>query len=100
MKSVRNCRNAATMAKPKSGIANNLRRESMKLGKLDVSYLAGGQGDPLIVIHGGGDSGRAWLQNAVELSKQYSVYVPDLPGFGLSQSMSDNFDLPKYVAFV
>jgi len=100
MKSVRNCRNAATMAKPKSGIANNLRRESTKLGKLDVSYLTGGQGDPLIVIHGGGDSGRAWLQNAMELSKQYSVYVPDLPGFGLSQSMNDNFDLSEYVTFV
>ena len=88
------------MAKPKSGTANNLHRQIIKLGKLNISYLTGGQEDPLIVIHGGGDSGRAWLQNAMELSKHYSIYVPDLPGFGHSQSISDNFNVSEYVTFV
>jgi len=81
-------------------MASNLRSESIKVGELDIRYLTGGQGDPLVVLHGGGDSGKAWLQNAIELSKYYSIYVPDLPGFGLSQSMSDNFDLSEYVIFV
>jgi pimeloyl-ACP methyl ester carboxylesterase len=79
---------------------NGLRRERGKFGQFDISYLTGGQGAPLLVIHGGGDSGRAWLQNAVELSKYYRVYVPDLPGFGRSRSMDDNFELPEFVAFV
>ncbi len=34
--------------------ADKLRNERKKLGDLDISYLTGGQGDPLIVIHGGG----------------------------------------------
>ena len=81
-------------------MVSNLRSKRIKLGKLDISYLTGGQGEPLIVIHGGGDSGRAWLQNAIELSKYYSIYVPDLPGFGDSQPMCGNFHLPELVAFV
>jgi len=77
-----------------------LRPESIKVGQLDVHYLTGGEGEPLIVIHGGGDSGRAWLQNAAELSKYYQVYIPDLPGFGRSKAISEDFDLSSYVTFV
>jgi pimeloyl-ACP methyl ester carboxylesterase len=53
-----------------------------------------------VIIHGGGDGARAWLKNAEELSKYYSVYIPDLPGFGHSQSANDRFHLPEYVAFI
>ncbi|MGB2815026.1 MAG: alpha/beta fold hydrolase, partial [Dehalococcoidales bacterium] len=60
----------------------SLRPENVKVGHLDIHYLTGGEGEPLIVIHGGGDSGHAWLQNVIELSKYYQVYLPDLPGFG------------------
>ena len=56
----------------------NLRPENIKVGHLDIHYLTGGEGEPLIVIHGGGDSSRAWLKNAAELSKYYQVYLPDL----------------------
>lgn len=74
--------------------------KSVKVGSLDISYFTGGQGDPLVIIHGGGDGARAWLRNAEELSKYYSVYVPDLPGFGLNQSANDKFHLPEFVAFI
>lgn len=77
-----------------------LRPGSIKVGHLDVHYLTGGKGEPLIVIHGGGGSGRAWQQNAVELSKYYQVYIPDLPGFGHSKAISEDFDLSSYVTFV
>ena len=77
-----------------------LRLESIKVGHLDIHYLTGGEGEPLIVIHGGGDSGRAWRQNATELSKYYQVYIPDLPGFGRSKAINEDFDLSSYVTFV
>ncbi len=54
----------------------------------------------MVIVHGGGDGARAWLRNAEELSRYYSVYIPDLPGFGRSQSASDKFHLPEYVAFI
>lgn len=77
-----------------------LRPESIKVGHLDIHYLTGGEGEPLIVIHGGGDSGRAWLENAAELSKYYQIYLPDLPGFGRSKAVDEDFDLSSYVTFV
>jgi pimeloyl-ACP methyl ester carboxylesterase len=70
------------------------------VGQLDIHYLTGGEGEPLVVIHGGGDSGRAWLENAAELSKNYQVYLPDLPGFGHSKAIDEDFDLSSYVTFV
>ncbi len=78
----------------------NLRPESVKVGQIDVHYLTGGEGEPLIVIHGGGDSGRAWLRNAAELSRYYQVYLPDLPGFGRSKAAAEDFELSSYVTFV
>ena len=72
----------------------------MKVGKLDIIYLTGGQGEPLVVIHGGCNSSRAWLQNAIELSEHYTVYIPDLPGFGRSQPMDGNYYIPELVEFV
>ncbi len=77
-----------------------LRPECIKVGQLDIHYLTGGEGEPLIVIHGGGGSGRAWLKNAAELSKYYQVYLPDLPGFGRSKAIAEDFELSSYVAFV
>jgi pimeloyl-ACP methyl ester carboxylesterase len=81
-------------------ITNNIHSKRIKLGNLNIRYFTGGQGEPLIVIHGGGDGARAWLENAAALSKNYSVYIPDLPGFGHSQSANDRFHLPEYVAFI
>lgn len=81
-------------------VPNNICSKKIKVGKLNIHYLAGGQGDPLVIIHGGGDGARAWLQNAKELSGRYSVYIPDLPGFGHSQAMSDKFHLPDFVRFI
>jgi len=80
--------------------ANNLRSEKIKVGKIDIRYFCVGQGDPLIIVHGGGGSGSAWLQNAIELSNYYTVYIPDLPGFGRSKSISEDFDLLEYVSFL
>ncbi|MBL7061489.1 MAG: alpha/beta fold hydrolase [Dehalococcoidia bacterium] len=81
-------------------ITNNIQSKNIKVGSLNIRYFAGGQGEPLVIIHGGGDGARAWLQNAEELSRHYSVYIPDLPGFGQSQSANDRFHLPEFVAFI
>jgi pimeloyl-ACP methyl ester carboxylesterase len=81
-------------------ITNNIHSKRIKVGSLNIRYFTGGQGDPLVIIHGGGDGARAWLKNAEILSKYYSVYIPDLPGFGHSQSANDRFNLPELVDFI
>jgi pimeloyl-ACP methyl ester carboxylesterase len=77
-----------------------IRSEWTKVGKLDIRYITGGQGEPLVVIHGGGDGANSWLANVAELSKRYTIYLPDLPGFGHSQSISDSVQLSEFVDFV
>jgi pimeloyl-ACP methyl ester carboxylesterase len=81
-------------------ITKNIHSKKIEVGNLNIRYFSGGQGDPLVIVHGGGDGARAWLKNAEALSRYYSVYLPDLPGFGRSQSANGRFHLPEYVAFL
>jgi len=60
-------------------VVNNMHSKRIKVGELDIHYLTGGYGDPLIVIHGGANGAGAWKENLAELSKYYTVYIPDLP---------------------
>ncbi len=48
---------------------------------------------PIILVHGLGVSGTYWLPTAALLSEQFSVFVPDLPGFGDSDKPSLVHDL-------
>lgn len=66
----------------------------------DVRYYTAGEGDPLIVIHGGGGDARTWLRNIEELSSSYTVYAPDLPGFGDSQPLDGNYYIPELTDFL
>ena len=81
-------------------MAGNIQSKKIKVGDLDIHYLTGGQGDPLIVIHGGGNGARAWLKNVEALSENYTVYVPDLPGFGRSQPIDGDFYILELAEFV
>ena len=78
----------------------NIQSKKIRVGELDIHYLTGGKGDPLVVIHGGGDGARSWLKNMVELAENYTIYVPDLPGFGHSQPMDGDYYIPEFVQFV
>jgi len=77
-----------------------LESKTIKVGENDIHYLTGGNGKPLVVVHGGGGGSTAWLRTAAELSDYYRVYVPDLPGFGKSKSEKEKFDLSDFVAFI
>ena len=74
--------------------------KQIKVGELDIHYFTGGEGEPLVVIHGGGAGAHSWLQNVAELSEHYRIYVPDLPGFGCSQPMDGDYGIPEFVDFV
>ena len=52
-------------------MGRNIESKKVKVGDLDIHYLTGGQGDPLIVIHGGGGSSSSWRKNLKELTRNY-----------------------------
>jgi len=79
---------------------NRIHCNNLRVGGLNVHYLYGGEGDPLVVIHGGGCGINAWRSNLEVLSEHYTVYAPDLPGFGNSQSINDRFQTSEYVDFL
>lgn len=45
-----------------------------------------GSGPPLVLLHGGHGSWMHWVRNVDELAKSHSVWIPDMPGYGDSDS--------------
>lgn len=48
----------------------------------EMPYLEGGQGEPLLLIHGFGADKNNFTRVARLLTPHYRVLIPDLPGFG------------------
>ena len=47
-----------------------------------VTWRGFGSGAPLVLLHGGHGSWLHWARNIEALAGRYTVWVPDLPGFG------------------
>jgi pimeloyl-ACP methyl ester carboxylesterase len=73
---------------------------TIDLNGLDTHYLTLGKGDPLIILHGGSSGAQAWKKNMEVLSQRYTIYVPDLPGFGSSESLDGPYYIDEMVDFV
>ena len=52
-----------------------------------MRYFVGGDGSPLILVHGLGGAGSNWAELAPLLTRRYSLLVPDLPGHGGSSAL-------------
>ena len=79
---------------------NKIQSKTIKVDGLDVHYYIAGQGEPVVVIHGGGGDARTWRRNINELSGKYTVYAPDLPGYGGSQPLGGKYYVPELSDFV
>ncbi|MFO1188789.1 MAG: alpha/beta fold hydrolase [Alphaproteobacteria bacterium] len=56
-----------------------------------------GQGEPLILFHGGRGSWNHWVRNIGPLSARYSVFALDLPGFGESVVVERTLPVDAYI---
>ncbi len=56
-----------------------------------------GAGDPVVLFHGGSGSWLHWLRTLPALTRRYTVWVPDMPGFGDSDLPPEPFTLEHYV---
>jgi len=79
---------------------SKIQSKTINIDGLDVHYYTAGQGEPLVVIHGGGGDARTWWDNITELSKNYTVYAPDLPGYGGSQPLDGTYFIPELSEFL
>lgn len=61
----------------------------IQFGGVNTALLIGGDGPPLVLLHGPGESSFWWIQVIPELIKGHRVIVPDLPGHGASSVTDD-----------
>ena len=57
-----------------------------------LHYLAAGQGDPVIFLHGYAQNSHMWRPLIAELAKTHTVIAPDLRGFGQSGKPPQGYD--------
>ncbi|SPM40399.1 Lysophospholipase, alpha-beta hydrolase superfamily [Mycobacterium numidiamassiliense] len=72
-----------------------IQRKAMLVDGLATSYLEAGQGDPVVLLHGGEFGGSAelgWERNIAALAAQYRVLAPDQLGYGQSAKVIDFVD--------
>ena len=68
--------------------------------KSEVSYLAGGKGRPLVVLHGWGSSSRVMIPASTHLSDLRRCYLIDFPGFGASPEPPRAWSIDDYADVV
>jgi len=61
-----------------------LEEKNIMVNGLNIHYLEGGKGDPLVLIHGFGGNKDHWTRISRFLTPYFNVIAPDLPGFGES----------------
>jgi len=59
---------------------------------IQMHYVIGGHGDPLVLLHGFPQSWYEWRHIMPALAKNYTVFVPDLRGFGDSSKPDTGYD--------
>jgi abhydrolase domain-containing protein 6 len=64
--------------------AAGLQQHTLELPTMQIQYLEGGAGDPLLLIHGFGADKDHWTRVARHLTPHFRVIAIDLPGFGES----------------
>lgn len=70
-------------------------RRTVDVDGLATSYLEAGQGDPMVLLHGGEFGASAelgWEHNIGALAEHYRVLAPDMLGFGQSAKVIDFTD--------
>ncbi len=60
------------------------------LPNADLNVVVGGEGPPLLLLHGYPQTHVAWHRIAPDLAKRFTVGAPDLPGYGDSSAPRDD----------
>jgi len=57
----------------------------LELAGVSTSLLEGGEGPPIVLLHGQGAFAAVWMTLIPDLVRTYHVIAPDLPGLGASE---------------
>jgi pimeloyl-ACP methyl ester carboxylesterase len=65
----------------------------------DAYYLKAGNGPSLVLLHGGASDSRDWVDTMNALSHSYSLYAPDILGYGLNTNSKSSYYMYEFVEF-
>ena len=78
------------------GFTENKITVSSDDGPIEIAYLIGGSGPPLLLLHGFPQTKAIWSQVAPELAKHFTVVAADLRGYGASSKPHGKKDHSTY----
>jgi pimeloyl-ACP methyl ester carboxylesterase len=81
-----------------TGIAVSERR--LTLAGVSTAVLEGGDGPPVVLLHGPGEFAAKWMRVIPELVKSHRVVAPDLPGHGASDVNGGRLDADRMAAWL
>ena len=68
---------------------------------VETSYtVAGEEGPPVVLIHGGAGTRGDWSKNLDALASRHRVYVPDLVGYGDSARPGGTYTVDRFTGFI
>lgn len=70
----------------------NFKHQIAAVNGINIHYVIGGTGEPLVLVHGFGQNWYMWNRLLPELSKHFTVIAPDLRGVGESDKPAGGYD--------
>jgi pimeloyl-ACP methyl ester carboxylesterase/ubiquinone/menaquinone biosynthesis C-methylase UbiE len=72
----------------------------LHLAGIETAVLEGGNGVPMLLLHGPGEHAAKWLRVIPDLVKTHRVIAPDLPGHGESEAVDGTIDADRVLAWL
>lgn len=72
----------------------------LRLNGIETGVLEGGEGTPVVLLHGPGEYGAKWFRVIPDLAATHRVIVPDLPGHGDSAPVDAPFGVPHVLGWL
>lgn len=69
----------------------NFKHQTAIVNGINIHYVIGGEGEPLVLLHGFGQNWYMWNRLLPELSKHFTVIAPDLRGVGESDKPDSGY---------
>lgn len=69
-----------------------MQQQTIRANGIRINAWVGGEGDPVLLLHGYPQTGQMWRKVAPQLLNQFSVVCPDLRGYGDSDKPRDGYD--------
>jgi pimeloyl-ACP methyl ester carboxylesterase len=80
--------------------AMSLRERRLDLARVSTAVLEGGDGPPLLLLHGPGGCAAHFMRMIPQLLATHRLIVPDLPGHGASEVRDGVLDVDRVLAWL